>query len=299
MTILLRILFLPLAIVPNGIVEFFGSFAGNILFIVLRKRRKTAILNARFITIRNGNKRSAERIARKSFSNFATTILFSIKLYYKSEKWIQNYIKKHIHIEERACSLNSEDGGIALFSHFGRWEIIPLIAKFLKVKGASVFRPLDNPSLNDFIITIRKKSKMALIPKKGAVSKSLDLIKSGYFIGIDCDQNVAKKEGTEEDFLGVKTYTSKLPAIISMRSKKKIYPIFLITMPDGNYRFIVEKAIELPDAANFKERTRIINRQINQIVGKYVVRYPDQWLLMHRRWKNRENELRDIVNKSR
>lgn len=297
MTKLLGILFSPLAVVPNKTVEFLGSCIGNILFVFLRKRRKTAILNARFITIKNGNQRYAKQIARKSFSTFTTTILFSIKFYYKSEKWIQNYIGKHIHIEDRAYNLNNEDGGIALFSHFGRWEVIPLIAKSLKVKGAAVFRPLDNPKINEFIMAIRKKGRMALIPKQGAVSKSLGLLKSGYFIGIDCDQNVAEKEGIEEDFLGVKAYTSKMPAIISIRSKKKIYPLFLITTSNGNYRFIVEKAIYAPETANFKEGIRIINKQINQLIGKYVAQYPDQWLLMHRRWKNRENELKDIVDK--
>ncbi len=283
--------FLPLAIMPNPVIEFVGSAIGTFFYLFIGKRRRTAVLNARFVTRNRLDKKSARKIAKKSFENFVINILYNIKFYFHSD----NYLRKYITIENSRHKLANLDGGVALFAHLGNWELIPLIIRLINVKGAAVYRPMNNDFIDSIVKTVRKRGKIALIPKRGAVSKSIELLKEGFFVGIDGDQNVAKKEGIEADFLGVKAYTPKLPSILAIRGRKKIYPIFLISEGNGRYRFIVEKEISAPEDVGNSQAMRIVTEKINQVVGKYVTRYPDQWLLMHRRWKNREDELKTIV----
>lgn len=283
--------FLPIAVMPNFVIKFVGSAIGTFFYLLIGKRRRTAILNACFVTRSWLDKKSAKKIAKKSFENFAINILYNIKFYFHSD----NYLRKYVTIENSRYKLANLDGGVALFAHLGNWELIPLIIRLINVKGAAVYRPMDNDFIDRIVKTVRKRGKIALIPKRGAVSKSIELLKEGFFVGIDGDQNVAKKEGIEVDFLGVKAYTPKLPSILAIRGRKKIYPIFLISEGNGRYRFIVEKEISAPENVGNSQAMRIVTEKISQVVGKYVTRYPDQWLLMHRRWKNREDELKTIV----
>jgi len=287
----LLFLFLPLAFMPDFAIELASSFFGTIGYLMIKGRRKTAILNASFIIRDKFSKKTAKKIARKSFKNFVANTMYAIKFYFRSE----NYLKKHIKIENNTYKLSDLDGGIAVFSHLGNWELIPQIACYMHLKGSAIYRPIDSPLADKLIKIIRKKGKIALIPKRGAVAKSMQLLKEGYFVGIDGDQNVSKKEGIEADFLGLKAYTSKLPALLARRSQKKIYPIFLISERPGRYRFIVEKEIIVPENMRNELAIRAATEKINQIIGKYVKNYPEQWLLMHRRWKNRENELKAAV----
>ncbi len=289
----LLFLFLPLAFMPDFAIELAGSFFGTIGYLMIKGRRKTAILNASFIIRDKFNKKTAKKIARKSFKNFVANTMYAIKFYFRSE----DYLKKHIKIENNTYKLSDLDGGIAVFSHLGNWELIPQIACYMHLKGSAIYRPIDSPLADKLIKIIRKKGKIALIPKKGAVLKSMALLREGYFVGIDGDQNVSRNEGIESDFLGLKTYTSKLPALLAIRSRKKIYPIFLISERPGHYRFIVEQEIVAPENLSNDLAIREITEKINRIIGEYVAKYPDQWLLMHRRWKNRENELKSVFRK--
>ena len=54
---------------------------------------------------------------------------------------------------------------ILVSGHLGNWELISKIAKEYNIKMSLVYRPANNPYVNNLINKIRKNSQITLIPK--------------------------------------------------------------------------------------------------------------------------------------
>ena len=94
------------------------------------------------------------------------------------------------------------------------------------------------------------------------------------------------KEGVFVEFLGRPACTSPGLAHLSASSGVPVLPVFVIREKPGWYRLEVGEVIPAPadrTEAALREATQIYTSTIEEIVR----RYPDQWILIHRRWRTR------------
>jgi KDO2-lipid IV(A) lauroyltransferase len=87
------------------------------------------------------------------------------------------------------------------------------------------------------------------------------------------------------DFFGKPACTNKGLALMAMKTKAPVVPIFIHRA--GKDKHVVEVWDEIP-AINTgdKEADIIANTQAyTRAIETYIRRHPDQWFWMHRRWK--------------
>jgi KDO2-lipid IV(A) lauroyltransferase len=81
-------------------------------------------------------------------------------------------------------------GILSIVAHFGNWELmtvaVPLGARPMSI----VYRPLDNPTLDNLTAWMRTKDGNTLIPKGGSGRTITRLLGENRIIGILSDQNV-------------------------------------------------------------------------------------------------------------
>jgi phosphopantetheine--protein transferase-like protein len=183
-------------------------------------------------------------------------------------------------------------GLILLTGHFGNWEVSTVagIQQFSQYQGLFHFvrRPLKPAWLNRFVTRRFHKVGLGTIAKRGSLDQILDLLAGGAIIVYVFDQHAGRRDGVVVDFFGHPASTFKSPALIAMSSGAPVIPVSNWREPDGTHVMRFEEPVPLVDCENVGEAIRRNTRAFNARIEQMLLRHPEQWIWMHRRWKVKE-----------
>ncbi len=187
--------------------------------------------------------------------------------------------------------------GVLLFSaHFGNWELEAAAIALLVKPAVVIYRPLDSPVLDSLVSRVRSASGNKPLPKENAMRSMLRTLHKNGMLGILIDQNVAWYEGVFVNYFGRPAATTNGLALLALHSGAPVLPAYLIRLPGGRYRLVIEPEMEIIDTGE-READIIANTQrFTKVIEDTVRKYPDQWLWVHQRWKT---QLCQIPPKSR
>ena len=190
-------------------------------------------------------------------------------------------------LENLYKALEQNKGILSIVAHFGNWELmtvaLPLGARPMSI----VYRPLDNPTLDNLTAWMRTKDGNTLIPKGGSGKTITRLLAENRIIGILSDQNVDKYEGVFVDFFGRPACTAVGLAVLALRTSAPVLPAFMARMPAGKYKFIIQPPVEITRTDDYEADLRVNTQRFTKIVENIVRQYPDQWFWIHQRWKTK------------
>jgi KDO2-lipid IV(A) lauroyltransferase len=182
-------------------------------------------------------------------------------------------------------------GIFILSAHLGFWEAVPPMIGLTRGRMDTVFRPADNPWLDRELRALRERSGNAVIPKRGAARRMIEVLRAGGRVGILIDQRVQAKEGITVPFFGHPALTSPVLARLSLRTGAAVVPIAAYPLPKGRYRLVVRPAILPPEGAGDGDETvAALTRRYLEAAEEDIRAHPEQWLWMHRRWDHREKK---------
>lgn len=116
----------------------------------------------------------------------------------------------------------------------------------------------------------------------------LRVLHDGGTVGILADQNTSLDEGIFVDFFGVPAATTTGLARIARRTCAAVVPGFLFWDDSmRKYRLRFEPAVGLVRSDDEEADIRENTRRFNKAIEDYIRAHPDQWLWVHKRWKNR------------
>ncbi len=170
-------------------------------------------------------------------------------------------------------------------AHFGNWELMSFVTPLLLKPLHIIYRPLDNPLLDNMIQYLRTFHGNAMIPKGGTGKQIRELLKENRFIGVMSDQNVATREGVFVNFFGRPACTGVGLAALALKAEAPVLPGFMVRQKSGKYKLVLKPLVEISRTGDH-ERDLLENTQrLTKIVEEAARQYPDQWLWIHQRWK--------------
>ena len=200
--------------------------------------------------------------------------------------------KKFIRVENMESPLKAHKQGkglILLTGHFGNWEVSTVagIQQFPQFKGLFHFvrRPLKPEILNRYVTRRFQKAGFGTIAKRGSLDQILDLLASGAVVVYVFDQHAGGKDGVVVDFFGHPAGTFKSPALIAMASGAPVIPATSWRAPDGAHVLRFEDPIPVVQTDHPGEDIKTNTRAFNATLEKLLLRHPEQWIWMHKRWK--------------
>ena len=200
--------------------------------------------------------------------------------------------KKFIRVENMESPLKAHKQGkglILLTGHFGNWEVSTVagIQQFPQFKGLFHFvrRPLKPEILNRYVTRRFQKAGFGTIAKRGSLDQILDLLASGAVVVYVFDQHAGGKDGVTVDFFGAPAGTFKSPALIAMASGAPVIPATSWRAPDGSHVLRFEDPIPVVQTDHPGEDIKTNTRAFNAALEKLLLRHPEQWIWMHKRWK--------------
>ena len=179
-------------------------------------------------------------------------------------------------------------GGPALLftGHLGNWEVLPLAAARQGINFASLYRPLDNPVVDEMILQMRRTAagpNAALFPKgsQGA-RQTLQHLRRGGFVGLLQDQKM--NDGVEARFFGLKAMTASAIAVLALRIGCPVLPGYAQRIGPARFRVVCEAPLALPASGNREADIAALTQAVNDRLESWIRAAPESWLWLHRRW---------------
>lgn len=169
------------------------------------------------------------------------------------------------------CHLGHGDLACAAMSLRG-WPVV-MVSKFFKMKW-----------LNDLWFGMRERLGTKFVAPRDSSYALLRALKGGNLVVIPLDQFTGPPIGVKTRFFGRETGTAAGLAVMAERSGAPVIAVYTHRDEDGRHvlHFVREMAIpKARDPANVARVTQEFNDQLEQ----FVRRHPDQWMWIHRRWK--------------
>jgi KDO2-lipid IV(A) lauroyltransferase len=186
-------------------------------------------------------------------------------------------------------ALKKESGTLLLTAHLGNWELMALAGSLVTNKPFHlVVRQLDWQPLDQILTEIRCRTGNTLINKNTAAKPINRFLRKKQTVGILLDQNASWHEGVYVPFFGKTACTNKGLAMFALRHDVTVLPVFNTRQADGRYKITVDPPLTLVKSGDLR-RDVVENTAIfNQIIEKHIRCAPDNWLWVHRRWREKK-----------
>ncbi len=185
-------------------------------------------------------------------------------------------------------------GYLFLIPHFGCFELFGQAWSLYDRPYSILARGFNLPFIDGWWNKRREINGNQIFGRKGGFSEVTKRLSRGDNVAILFDQNVKRSHGMFVPFFGIEASTTKTLALASLRTGCQVVLSVVLPVSDTKYKLIVKKIKRPQDREGDQDqqvRETIVDA--NLALEELVKEYPEQWFLMHRRFKTRplgENE---------
>jgi KDO2-lipid IV(A) lauroyltransferase len=228
------------------------------------------------------------RLAQGYYAHYARFLSEFIRLPFLSKARLQKWIRVE-NIESPIRAHSQGKGVLLLTGHFGNFEVATVggIGQFPQYRGLFHFvrRPLKPRLLNTFVNRRFQRAGFGTLPKRGSLDTILQLLERGAIIVYVFDQHASSPDGIPVEFFGHPAGTFKSLAVLALSTGAPVVPASSWRQPDGSHVLRFEQALPLIECEDGGEAIRRNTRAYNAEIERMLLRHPEQWIWMHRRWK--------------
>ena len=269
---------------PGPVAQRLGCGLGELLFLLLRGRRRLALRNLEraFPELSDVERR---RLCRRFHHHLGLTIVeVCIALGRPLSQVLEQItIEGSAHLTE---AMTAHGRALILTAHLGNWELLPLASRLTGYRFATVVRPLDSPILDELVQRLRERAGVELIPKRRAIRPVLAALARGDLVAILLDQNTTRAEAVFVPFFGAAASTSRSIAILALRTGSPVLPVFIRREGWGRHRVSIRAPLPAPVKTG-PDAIVELTAQCTLAIEAAIREAPDQWLWVHDRWRTR------------
>jgi KDO2-lipid IV(A) lauroyltransferase len=167
--------------------------------------------------------------------------------------------------------------------HLANWEISAIAAKAFGVPLHLIYRPANNPWIEEIYREGRGDIAAGLI-RKGAegARQALRVLREGQQLGILIDQKM--NDGIPVPFFGRDAMTAPALARLALKFDCTVLPAQVERLQGARFRLTVHPPLPLERSGDIQRDTLLIMTRANSLLESWIREHPGQWLWLHRRW---------------
>jgi Kdo2-lipid IVA lauroyltransferase/acyltransferase len=277
--LLLKFLYLVVSNFSYRIRNLFAGFASFIMEKIVHYRNDVIDTNLK-IAFPESNDEKRSEIKKNFYKHISLFFLEFIRGPKYHDKFLENNV-----IIENDSALKKYQGKpfLVVTGHFGEFNLfLIMVTRYIQDRLNIIMKEQRNPYSNKFMVEQRLACMQNPILSKGALKKSVALLKDKKYLGFLNDQN-AWSEGMPVTFFGKEAPTMKG---LAMFVEKFNYPIlqgYCSREKNGKYKFWIEE-LDYQHSEDREELYKNILQASNDHLENAVKQYPEQYLWSHKRW---------------
>lgn len=285
---LIRFFYIIFSFLPFKLVEYIADFTAFLLKSVFRFRRQ--VLQANLIRVYGNNlPLKSKELTKKIYRNFVY-VWFELL---QGKKLNKSNFNQHFTIHNLEVLNNivlKGRGAIIVTGHLGNFEWLMPFFSLQNYNFKVIMKKLKNPYVNKFIIRLREQFGGQTVVKKKAPREGYKFLQTGGLFAIIGDQD-ARRKGIFVDFMGLPSSTAIGPASFHLKTKAPLIFIALIRRRYGYFDVFFEEVIIGENLTKSDENLMAVTQAHTKVLEKWILKYPDQWFWIHKRWKTRPKPL--------
>jgi KDO2-lipid IV(A) lauroyltransferase len=229
---------------------------------------------------------SRNRIGRQMWQHL---YLFIAELAHLPRKVHETNWRDFVELEradELMQALLSDRPLMLISAHFGNFELGGYVLGLLGFPTYSVARVLDNPFMDRYVTTTRRRTGQHIVPKKGGYDQIVDVLSHGGTMSFLADQYAGSK-GCWVEFFGRPASAHKAIGLLALTHQAQV-AIAGAWRTGGplHYRMAL-RSMGDPSASDSDLRgVRELTDWYTQELESMIRLAPEQYWWLHRRWKD-------------
>lgn len=188
---------------------------------------------------------------------------------------------------ERIAIRIRDDGKPALLfaAHLANWEVAAAGAHAWGMDSTVVYRRPNIPAVSDAVIGLREGCMGTLVATRtGTPFELIEALKRGSHVAMLVDQYSV--QGVPVTFFGRRTRANDMIARLARHVDCPIHGVRVVRYPGDRFQLRLTEAIEPARDAQGRIDIQRTMQIITDVVEGWVRERPEQWLWLHRRWRD-------------
>jgi Kdo2-lipid IVA lauroyltransferase/acyltransferase len=195
------------------------------------------------------------------------------------------YVKYDAAAIERFNRIRNDGKPALVFAaHLANWELPAILAATFELDALVLYRRPNVGAVADAVIALRQGSMGTLVPTdSNAPIRLARALEANRHVAMLVDQHYGK--GVDVTFFGRRCKANPLIAALARHVECPIYGTRIIRLPGGAFRSEISE--QVPPVRDAQGRVDVAGtmQAITNVIEGWVREHPEQWLWLHRRWR--------------
>ncbi len=263
-----------------------GRILGNMLYVLLKKRRAISCINLR-LAFPELTTQQRNQLNRRHFISLVQGFFEAALSWWGSERKLKPLFKTQgeQYLKE---ALEQGKGVLLLSAHFTSLELGGRLLTLAQpdVPLHVVYRPHQNALIESLVADIRATRYGKAIPKNN-IREMIKSLRSGFPLWYAQDQSYQGKNSVVVPFFGVPTSTNSATSRFAKLSKAVVIPFFTVRDGESGYLLRFLPPLDNFPGADISQDTQLINL----LIESQVREFPEQYLWTHKRFKSNHQDI--------
>lgn len=269
---------------PRKVQFLFAQILGILWFDIIRLRRKLVIENISHCFPEWPMKKRI-RVGRKSVQHLCFSFFEYLLIYNYDSSLHSQYFEIH-NREIIDQQLAKGKGALLMTLHLGAIDFALVGFSGFGYKVNATLKRIKNEAIDKFVNDMREKNSIKFIADRRNPFDIFRALKNNETLIFVMDQHMGAPHGIPVEFFGKRAWTAAGLAAFSMKTQSPVIPIYNFRRSDGKIAIGVLKPIELDVTGDREQDIKRMTQKYNDVIEKIVKEHPEQWLWVHRRWKD-------------
>lgn len=272
------------AVLPRRVELFLGRAFGRLIYRARLFKRRTVEANLQ-LCFPDLDAASRADLARRNYEHYGVLFFEMLHFFTPSREHYRRYVASVGRLKGRENweKAHARGKGVVFVSaHLGCWEVAGAAAAESGIVATIVTTVLTPRWLHDKITAARASAGISAAFHPGSLPTILRALRRGETAVFMNDQYAHPPMGVDAAFFGYRVATLAVVGTLAKRTGAAVVPIRTVRGPDGVTTAFIEPELDLSGAADAEAATQIIATHVEG----WIRRDPDQWLWLHRRFKN-------------
>ena len=263
-----------LGLASLGTVARVGGMLGLVVWALSPKHRRLVTRNLRIATAAEApGPETIRSMVRETFRRAGANMLGSQRAATLPPEKLRAHIR-YEGTEHLLGPLGQGRGVVLVWSHMGNWEVLAQLIREIgnDVRGGPIYRPLDNPLLDELTVKRRTQQGAVLFNKHDGFLGPAALLRQGGVVTVMTDQR-AGGHGELCPFFGRLSSCTPLPALLARRTGAAMVTLSITSAGTGQWRLKVRPVEE-------KAKTPVVLRHLEMAMRdrlEDVFWFHDRW----------------------